>query len=571
MAAMTDFDVVVAGGGIAGQCIARQLRRDLPQVSVAVIDTMARPLPEAAFKVGEATVEMGAHYLAERLGLREHLQQEHLLKMGLRYYLGGGGQPFAERPEMGLTSPPLFDSYIVDRGRLENHLREENALLGVDVIEGASVTQIDLGVDDAPHRVTYRSAGDDLDVTLSARWVVDATGRRRMLQRQLGLTDPGDAPCSSVWFRVDGRVDVADLVPVEETAWHERVPAGMRHRAIVHLLGDGYWVWLIALPNDKTSVGIVVDERIQRFDTLNTHERASAWMNAHEPELARHLESFPVLDFRVMRHYSYSSHQVFSIDRWSCVGEASVFADPFYAPGIDMVGVSNTITVEMIRQDLEGRLTPEDVETWSRWFISVNQALGHNIQVGYPFFDQTTVAAAKLVWDFAAAWGYEAPQILNRTYLDRAAAAPIREATSRFIFLQVRMHRLLADWAKRPRGSCSFKFMDYLTFEYLVNLRDRNLRAGKSIPELAEDARQNMEILEEVAQAIFLVAVADQFPEHAHRFAGPVWLNAWAIGMDPSRWDEDGLFAPTTEARDLTRTRADLARGLGVPEPVPSR
>jgi hypothetical protein len=67
------FDVVIAGGGLAGECLARQLKLARPELSVAVVDFEKRPLPEAAFKVGEATSELGAHYFAIKLQLKDYL------------------------------------------------------------------------------------------------------------------------------------------------------------------------------------------------------------------------------------------------------------------------------------------------------------------------------------------------------------------------------------------------------------------------------------------------------------------------------------------------------------------
>lgn len=79
-----DFDVVVCGAGLAGLTLARQLRLDQPQLSVALLDPNLARLPQAAWKVGE-TVEFGAHYLADHLGLEEYLHRAHLVMLGLRF------------------------------------------------------------------------------------------------------------------------------------------------------------------------------------------------------------------------------------------------------------------------------------------------------------------------------------------------------------------------------------------------------------------------------------------------------------------------------------------------------
>ena len=44
------FDVVILGGGLAGGCLARQLRMEAPQLRVLVVEKRRHPVPEAAFK-----------------------------------------------------------------------------------------------------------------------------------------------------------------------------------------------------------------------------------------------------------------------------------------------------------------------------------------------------------------------------------------------------------------------------------------------------------------------------------------------------------------------------------------
>jgi NADPH-dependent 2,4-dienoyl-CoA reductase/sulfur reductase-like enzyme len=78
VAAMTTAqhsDLLIMGGGLAGLSLAIQLRRELPALSVRVLERNRHPVPEAAFKVGESTVEIGAHYFDTVLGLKQHLDE----------------------------------------------------------------------------------------------------------------------------------------------------------------------------------------------------------------------------------------------------------------------------------------------------------------------------------------------------------------------------------------------------------------------------------------------------------------------------------------------------------------
>jgi len=79
-------DVVVLGGGLAGLTLAIQLKQRDPSVQVTVLERRTHPAREAAFKVGESTVEIGAYYLADVLGLREHLDSEQIRKFGFRFF-----------------------------------------------------------------------------------------------------------------------------------------------------------------------------------------------------------------------------------------------------------------------------------------------------------------------------------------------------------------------------------------------------------------------------------------------------------------------------------------------------
>jgi 2-polyprenyl-6-methoxyphenol hydroxylase-like FAD-dependent oxidoreductase len=76
-----DFaDVVIMGGGLAGLTLSLQLKQRMPELNIAVIERRSHPVPHAAHKVGESSVEIGAHYFDKILGLKEHLDAAQLKK-----------------------------------------------------------------------------------------------------------------------------------------------------------------------------------------------------------------------------------------------------------------------------------------------------------------------------------------------------------------------------------------------------------------------------------------------------------------------------------------------------------
>src|SRR5205085_7205606 len=107
-------------------------------------------------------------------------------------------------------------TFQVDRAKLDSHMLERAVAMGCDLWRPAKVSQCDLaGSSGQTLRVTV--AGDERKVT--ARWLVDASGRATFLARKLGCYRPNlDHPINSVWARFTGVKDC------DSYDWREKFP-----------------------------------------------------------------------------------------------------------------------------------------------------------------------------------------------------------------------------------------------------------------------------------------------------------------------------------------------------------
>ena len=191
-----EYDVVIMGGGLAGLTLSIQLRRAVPDASVLVVNSHKYPAPEAAHKVGESSVEIGAHYYDSVLGFKAHLEDRQLRKMGLRFFSPyGDNRDLAKRAELGPFQNHLLPipSYQIDRGRFENMLAVHAGTEGVGFLDECQVNDLTLGESGEPHVIRLSRGAEGHHV--KARWVIDASGRAALLRRQVGPDQAIGAQC----------------------------------------------------------------------------------------------------------------------------------------------------------------------------------------------------------------------------------------------------------------------------------------------------------------------------------------------------------------------------------------
>lgn len=304
------YDVLIMGGGLSGLTLAVQLKRKIENIRILVAEKASYPMPEAAHKVGESSVEIASYYFEEILGLKSELENE-LPKLGLRFFYSyRDNQDITQRIELGPSIYPYSKSYQLDRGRFENALIQHCLKLGVDFQDSCKVKDIALGKND--HKITLSQ--NEQERSIQCKFLVDASGRMGLLKRKLKLAKSAYHDVNASWFRINHQIRVDDWA--SEQQWHDRVEEP-RWLSTNHLLGKGYWVWIIPLSSGATSIGIVADPNKHPYAEFNTFERAIVWLKKHEPQFAGIVEPHldQLQDFLTLKHYSYNCKKnVFS--RW---------------------------------------------------------------------------------------------------------------------------------------------------------------------------------------------------------------------------------------------------------------
>jgi flavin-dependent dehydrogenase len=533
------YDVLILGGGLAGLTLGLQLKDERPEASILITERRKGPAPEAAFKVGESSVELSANYFGDILGLKDHLEAEELPKAGLRFFFPvRDNSDIAARVEWGPSGWPPVPSYQIDRGRFENELARRNQNMGNDVWDGCTVQDVELGGDD--HTVAL--VRDDAPTTVSGRWVVDATGPARLLRRKLGLEKETAHTINAAWFRLAGGLDIEDWS--EDPGWIGRMDSrGIRKFSTNHLMGEGYWVWLIPLASGPISIGIVADPRFHPFEDISTLDGAIAWIGRHEPQLAQSIAARrdDPQDFLRVENFAYSCTRVFSPDRWCLTGVAGVFADPFYSPGSDFIARGNTYITDLVVRDLGGEDVSERAEAFNVAFLDAFDTLLDNTYTHqYELWGDAEVMSAKILWDFIVYWSTGALPFFQRRLLDLEFNADVAPDAQRMKEVANRVQQFFREWHALGQRAFQNVMVGNVAFPALLKLH-HDLTAPLDEATLRRRYGRNADLYDAIA-VIFFHKALERVPGNG--IDSETKIRPSAIGLDPTRWEGDGLVGP---------------------------
>jgi len=493
-------DILIMGGGLAGLTLSLQLRQRLPQVGITVLEKRHHPVPLAAHKVGESSVEIAANYFDTVLGLEEHMTNCQLKKFGFRFFFSEGRDDIDGVTELGASRYLSTPSYQIDRGVFENYLAKRAVGLGIQFIDGCTVREIATGTGNEPHRVTYSRETSTQEV-LSARWLVDASGRSGLLKHKFGLAEANAHDCNAAWFRIAARLPLDDWS--DDIAWRNQCDPRARWLSTNHMVGEGYWVWLIPLSSGSHSVGIVAAEKYHPFETINSFERSLAWLYKYQPRVAREVEDRRGLlqDFIAFRRFSYGCRQVYSGDRWAITGDAGLFLDPFYSPGGDFIAISNTYITDLIARELDGEPSGPRARIYERFFKTFYESMLTIYTDQYGIFGNPRVLPVKVLWDYTYYWGVLCQIFYQRKLTDLAALTALRPELTGAMTLNAVMQPFLRQWSDHSRRDNPPLMLDQASLGWFAEL-NRGLRDPLDDDEFQVRVRSTTAQLAELAAEI---------------------------------------------------------------------
>jgi 2-polyprenyl-6-methoxyphenol hydroxylase-like FAD-dependent oxidoreductase len=503
------YDVVIVGAGLAGLALARQLLLNSDK-RILLLEKRAA-VPPVHQKVGESCVQVSGYYFSKVLDLEEHLLREHFMKYNLRFYwktTGHENRSFEDYSQSYIRMMSNIPTYQLNRNKIEAELLRLNfGSENFTFCAAATDLHLSLSEADCPHELSFTYKGNG--VTASAGWVVDTSGRVKVLARQLSLRRQNPIRHGTVFLWVEGLINfekLTDLSPRELRLNRDRSDTGHLPfwLATNHFCGEGFWFWVIPLQG-ITSLGLVYDNTLIDRESVSTPQKLIDWVCQEFPLFARDLPFRKILDHSAIKDFSYDCAQTISASRWALSGEAGRFTDPLYSPGGDLISLHNTLITDAILTKDANELTLK-LPLYEQLMKSLYEAYVPSYGTSYDVLGDQEAMTLKYTWELSVYFSFYVFPFINELFTDRHFLVSYLNKLSRLGPINRKLHDFLSayyQWKKLNGQVPTRKIFN--DFTALIPLR-RAESTFYNVGVTAEEARQvldaQLDNLKELARFI---------------------------------------------------------------------
>ncbi|MGH2739142.1 MAG: NAD(P)/FAD-dependent oxidoreductase [Actinomycetota bacterium] len=324
-----DADVIIIGGGPAGSTLGTFLARDGHKVLLLEKDIHPRN------HVGESLTP-STNLVFNEIGFFDKMNDAGFIhKPGTGW--SGPRTPLwkfievwlFEFPLEGMPAPYTFN---VERDVMDAMLIRHAHEHGTRVLQGVTAQRV---LFENGRAVGVRaSVSDGWERDLRAKIVVDASGRRSVLAKELGMrrNDPNfNQFCIYSWFR-----------------GVKQPPKRLEGFTLFYFMGlNQAWAWQIPLRGGVNSMGVVVDKRDFQKSGKTYEEFFMSLVRRNRTFLHAMEDAEQIRPWWIEADYSYKIDQ-FSGPGWLLIGDALRFVDPIFSSGVDVALYSAKFAYETI-------------------------------------------------------------------------------------------------------------------------------------------------------------------------------------------------------------------------------
>lgn len=333
----TPYEVAIIGGGPAGSVAATWLARQGHRVALLEKERFPR------FHIGESLLPNGNKILKE-IGVWEKIQNAGFVeKRGAEFTLPDRSQSIVNVFARGIVKD-LGQTYQVERSRFDQILFDHATESGAISRQETTVSQAEQV--EGLWQLSLKCDNPDTPDTLSAKWLIDASGRNSFMGRKLGFRKE-ELP-------YPGRVAIFNHFTGIDRA------AGDRSGDIIVMRLEDAWFWLIPISPTVTSVGVVAHKGAGQ----QTGESRETFFNrkvSESPWLVKAMANAePVGEFQVDSDYSFS-YEKFGDKNVLLAGDAASFIDPVFSSGVYLALESGLLAAKSISSQLKRNSDSESV------------------------------------------------------------------------------------------------------------------------------------------------------------------------------------------------------------------